>query len=129
MSVQELSHALKQNLDSEDLFKVFKGTTNKARLPKYTTNPLDDTEIETNRQNLEKCFVPLVKELKLQQSPQDPKRRDRINKSLKNSLLFYKFGDRLGKESFRGLDVSDMNIVRIAVIGPTGSGKSCFIGM
>ena len=127
MSVQELSFVLQQRQTSEGLFKISEGTGTGD--PEYVEITVDEAEREANRQRLENCFVPLVKELKLQQSPHDPKRRGRIDKNVKNALVYYKFGDRLGRESFKGLDVSDMKIVRIAVIGPTGSGKSCFIGM
>ena len=48
---------------------------------------------------------------------------------LKDNLLSYEFGSRIGKDVYRELDLSDMKNVRIALIGPTGSGKSCFIGM
>lgn len=34
---------------------------------------------------------------------------------------------RVMKESFRGLDVDDMDLIRIALIGPAASGKTSFV--
>ena len=49
---------------------------------------------------------------------------------LKNALMTYDFQERsrIKKESFRDLDVSDIDVVRIALIGPAGSGKTSFVG-
>lgn len=49
---------------------------------------------------------------------------------LKSDLMQYDFQlrPRIRKESFRDLDVSDIDLVRIALIGPTGSGKTSFVG-
>ena len=49
---------------------------------------------------------------------------------LQNALMTYDFQERprIKKESFRDLDVSDIDVVRIALIGPTGSGKTSFVG-
>ena len=35
---------------------------------------------------------------------------------------------RIKKESFRDLEVDDIDVLRIASIGPTGSGKTSFVG-
>jgi flagellar biosynthesis GTPase FlhF len=49
---------------------------------------------------------------------------------MKEKLLVYKFGNQLSLRTFEaeGLDVSDMKRVVIAMFGPTGSGKTSFIG-
>ena len=49
---------------------------------------------------------------------------------LKDELINYDFqtSPRIRKESFRDLMVNDINVVRIALIGPTGSGKTSFVG-
>ena len=49
---------------------------------------------------------------------------------LKNELINYNFqtGPRIKKESFRDFVVDDIDLLRIALIGPTGSGKSSFVG-
>ena len=49
---------------------------------------------------------------------------------LQDALINYDFQKRprIKKESFRDLDVSDIDVVRIALIGPTGSGKTSFVG-
>ena len=49
---------------------------------------------------------------------------------LKDSLMNYDFQTcpRIKKEAFRDLDVGDIDLVRIALIGPTGSGKTSFVG-
>lgn len=50
-------------------------------------------------------------------------------RELKSALMEYDFQlrPRIRKESFRDLDVSDIDLVRIALIGPTGSGKTSFV--
>ena len=49
---------------------------------------------------------------------------------LKDALMNYDLQEspRIKKESFRDLNIEDMDGVRIALIGPTGSGKTSFIG-
>lgn len=49
---------------------------------------------------------------------------------LKDELLNYDFqtSPRIRKESFRDLMVNDIDVLRIALIGPTGSGKTSFVG-
>ena len=49
---------------------------------------------------------------------------------LKDALMNYDLqqSPRIKKESFRDLDIGDMDGVRIALIGPAGSGKTSFIG-
>jgi len=49
---------------------------------------------------------------------------------LKDELMNYNFqtSPRIRKESFRDLEVGDIDVLRIALIGPTGSGKSSFVG-
>ena len=51
-------------------------------------------------------------------------------RQLKDALMNYDLQQcpRIKKESFRDLDIGDMDGVRIALIGPTGSGKTSFIG-
>ena len=51
-------------------------------------------------------------------------------RELKSALMEYDFQlrPRIRKESFRDLDVSDIDLVRIALVGPTGSGKTSFVG-
>ena len=49
---------------------------------------------------------------------------------LKDALINYDFqtSPRIKKESFRDLEVNDIDVLRIALIGPTGSGKTSFVG-
>ena len=49
---------------------------------------------------------------------------------LQTALMNYDFQKRprIKKESFRDLDFSDIDVVRIALIGPAGSGKTNFVG-
>ena len=49
---------------------------------------------------------------------------------LKEALINYDFqtSPRIKKESFRDLEVNDIKVLRIALIGPTGSGKTSFVG-
>ena len=51
-------------------------------------------------------------------------------RELKNELINYDFqtSPRIKKESFRDLVVNDIDVLRIALIGPTGSGKTSFVG-
>lgn len=48
----------------------------------------------------------------------------------KDELMKYDFqtSPRIKKESFQDLEVEDINVVRVALIGPTGSGKTSFVG-
>ena len=49
---------------------------------------------------------------------------------LKQDLMMYDFQicPKTRKESFAGLQVDDIDLIRIALIGPLGSGKTSFIG-
>ena len=49
---------------------------------------------------------------------------------LKEELMNYDFQSRprIRKESFRDLVVNDIDMLRIALIGPAGSGKTSFVG-
>lgn len=49
---------------------------------------------------------------------------------LKNALMNYDFkkSPRIQKEIYGNLDGSDIDVVRIALFGPTGSGKTTLIG-
>ena len=49
---------------------------------------------------------------------------------LRDELINYDFqtSPRIRKESFRDLMVNDIDVLRIALIGPTGSGKTSFVG-
>lgn len=53
---------------------------------------------------------------------------ERIALKLQEDIQVYEFGNKLGKDVFADLDISDIKKVNIALIGPTGSGKSCYIG-
>ena len=48
----------------------------------------------------------------------------------KDELMNYDFqtSPRIKKESFQDLNVDDIDMLRIALIGPTGSGKTSFVG-
>lgn len=48
----------------------------------------------------------------------------------KGELMNYDFqtSPRIKKESFRDLKVDDIDVLRVALIGPTGSGKTSFVG-
>ena len=49
---------------------------------------------------------------------------------LKKELMNYDFqtSPRIKKQAFRDLMVNDIDVLRIALIGPTGSGKTSFVG-
>ena len=49
---------------------------------------------------------------------------------LQNEMMHYNFQacPRIKKESFRDLDVSDLDVIRIPLIGPVGSGRTSFVG-
>jgi len=51
-------------------------------------------------------------------------------RELKDELINYDFqtSPRIKKESFRDLEVEDINMLRIVLIGPPGSGKTSFVG-
>ena len=72
------------------------------------------------------------KQKRLQQEEAERSRREleeeRIALKLQDSLQVYKFGNKIGKDIFADFDISDIEKVNIAIIGPAGSGKSCFIG-
>ena len=48
----------------------------------------------------------------------------------KGELMNYDFqtSPRIRKESFRDLNVDDIDMLRVALIGPAGSGKTSFVG-
>ena len=72
----------------------------------------------------------------LEQKKQEREEKERQLKEeqafcqLQNDLMNYDFQTcpRIKKESFRDLDVDDLDLIRIALIGPTGSGKTSFVG-
>lgn len=69
-------------------------------------------------------------EQKLRREEREKKiKEEKDFRELQNALMNYDFKERprIKKESFRGLDVSDIDLVRIALIGPTGSGKTSFV--
>ena len=74
--------------------------------------------------------------LRLEQQRRERKENERRLKEeeafleLKHDLMIYDFQIRpkTRKESFIGLEVDDIDLIRIALIGPTGSGKTNFIG-
>ena len=49
---------------------------------------------------------------------------------LRNELMNYDFHKcpRIKKEAFQDLVVDDIDLIRIAVIGPTGAGKTSLLG-
>ena len=60
---------------------------------------------------------------------QRPKEEQRF-RELKDELINYNFqtSPRIKKESFRDLEVEDINMLRIVLIGLPGSGKTSFVG-
>lgn len=70
-------------------------------------------------------------EEKLYREEEERKNKEEMDfRLLKHALLNYDFQQcpRIRPESFRDLDVSDVEVLRIALIGPTGSGKTSFVG-
>ena len=68
---------------------------------------------------------------RVKREKEDRKLKEEISfRQLKDALMNYDLQQcpRIKKESFRDLDIADMDGVRIALIGPTGSGKTSFIG-
>ncbi|XP_070553853.1 uncharacterized protein [Ptychodera flava] len=54
--------------------------------------------------------------------------KERVKRE-KAKLKSYTPGDMSGAGEFEDIDLSDINAVRIAVIGPAGCGKTCFINL
>ena len=80
-------------------------------------------EDEEERQRLERQ--------RLKREEEERKLKEEISfHQLKDALMSYDLQQcpRIKKESFRDLDIEDMDGVRIALIGPAGSGKTSFIG-
>ena len=68
---------------------------------------------------------------RLEREEEERKLKEKISfHQLKVAMMGYDLQEcpRIKKESFRDLDIEDMDGVRIALIGPTGSGKTSFIG-
>ena len=68
---------------------------------------------------------------RLKREEEERKLKEKISfHQLKVALMGYDLQQcpRIKKESFRDLDIEDMDGVRIALVGPTGSGKTSFIG-
>ena len=73
---------------------------------------------------------------KLERQRSEKEEKERMQKEeerflqLKSELMNYDFQKcpRIKKESFRDLEVDDIDLVRIALIGLAGSGKSSFVG-
>ena len=63
------------------------------------------------------------------QRGREEKEKERFSK-LKAALMNYDFqtGPRIKKESFRDLVVDDIDVLRIALIGTSGSGRTSFVG-
>lgn len=74
------------------------------------------------------------RQLELQRREREEKERKQKEEErfcvLKNELINYDFqtSPRIRKESFRDLVVNDIDVLRIALIGPKGSGKTSFVG-
>ena len=74
------------------------------------------------------------RQLELQRREREERERKRKEEErfceLKDQLINYDFqtSPRIRKESFRDLIVNDIDVLRIALIGPTGSGKTSFVG-
>ena len=58
------------------------------------------------------------------------RKEEEVLTKLRKELINYDFHTcpRIKKESFKGLDVDDIDRIRIALIGPAGSGKTSFVG-
>ena len=99
-------------------------------------------EIETSRQQALREADELARiEDEEQRKQLDRQRREREKKERKQKeeekffqhkgeLMKYDFqtSPRIKKESFQDLEVDDINVLRVALIGPTGSGKTSFVG-
>ena len=74
------------------------------------------------------------RQLELQRREREERERKRKEEErfceLKDQLINYDFqtSPRTRKESFRDLVVNDIDVLRIALIGPAGSGKTSFVG-
>ena len=60
----------------------------------------------------------------------DKKENEEALFQLRNELMNYDFHKcpRIKKEAFQDLVVDDIDLIRIAVIGPTGAGKTSLLG-
>ena len=73
-------------------------------------------------------------EIKGERQQLDRQRRERKEREavlqLRRELLNYNFHEcpRIKKEAFKDLEVDDTDLIRIALIGPTGSGKTSLVG-
>jgi len=77
-----------------------------------------DAQEQLDRQRLEK-----------EKRESEQKEEARL-RQLKLELLNYDFHTcpRIKKEAFQNLEVDDVDLIRIALIGPTGSGKTSLVG-
>jgi len=66
-------------------------------------------------------------ERRLEQEQQKQLELEAKSAEQRQALFDYQFSSKIHKASFRGLDIGDVDKLRIGVFGPTGSGKSCFI--
>lgn len=81
------------------------------------------TEDEEQRENLD------VQRREAERLARELKEEEKMLK-LKETLMNYDFQCRplIRKEAFLDLQVDDIELIRIALIGPAGSGKTSFIG-
>ena len=88
-------------------------------------------EDEEERASTSTSSVNVLERQRLKREEEERKLKEKISfHQLKVAMMGYDLQEcpRIKKESFRDLDIEDMDGVRIALIGPTGSGKTSFIG-
>ena len=61
---------------------------------------------------------------------EEKKENEEVQLQLRNELMNYDFHKcpRINKDAFQDLVVDDIDLIRIAVIGPAGTGKTSLVG-
>ena len=69
-------------------------------------------------------------EVRVEDEMREKKKKEQRFRELKDELINYDFqiSPRIKKESFRDLEVEDINMLRLVLIGTPGSGKTSFVG-
>ena len=88
----------------------------------------------SSQEDNERGMREFLDEIKGERQQLDRQRRERKEREavlqLRRELLNYNFHEcpRIKKEAFKDLEVDDTDLIRIALIGPTGSGKTSLVG-
>lgn len=87
-----------------------------------------------SQEDNERGMREFLDEMKRERQQLDHQRHEREERErvlqLRRELLNYNFHEcpRIKKEAFKDLEIDDTDLIRIALIGPTGSGKTSLVG-